>query len=364
VETLPRVFRSHGYTTAGFVSGPFLSSRYGFAQGFDLYDDYTLPQNARTASDRGATSPALTRLAIDWIDASKESAAEKPFFLFLHLWDVHYDYAPPSPYDRMFDPDYTGTVTGDDFLRNPAIRPDMDPRDLAHVVALYDGEIRFTDDHLGQIVAHLAALGLLDDTIVAVTADHGDEFFDHGRKGHGLSVYDEIILVPLVIRYPRRIAPARIVSEQVRLLDVGPTLLSLAGIRPPDDFGSRTPPGSRERERDLAPWLGGDADRASFPELVAIAESQMVFGSGTGGVRTRGRKLVEYNASHRLELYDLREDPGERRDRASEHPELVAHLATVRAAWARQFENGPALAKPILLDPDTTARLRAMGYVE
>jgi arylsulfatase A-like enzyme len=105
----------------------------------------------------------------------------------------------------MFDPDYHGTVTGEDFELGTQVHAGMDPRDLEHVVALYDGEIRYTDLYLGKVVDQLRALGVLDHTIVVVTADHGDEFFEHGRKGHKKALYDESILVPLVIRFPEKV---------------------------------------------------------------------------------------------------------------------------------------------------------------
>src|SRR5690606_27578030 len=150
--------------------------------GFTLFDESTATPN-RALARTGITSPALVELVDDYLDAWDRKGRRAPFFIFLHMWDVHYDYEPPPPYDRMFDPDYAGHADFSDFERNQSIRPDMDPRDLQHLIALYDGEIRWTDENLGKILDRLRQLRVLDDTIVVVTSDHGDEFFEHGLKG-------------------------------------------------------------------------------------------------------------------------------------------------------------------------------------
>jgi arylsulfatase A-like enzyme len=365
IPTLPRVLQDAGYATAGFVSCPLLAGGVGFAQGFDHYDDHSVPQNRRHAADRGVTSPTLLAITSDWLATWDRAGRIRPFFVFLHLWDVHYDYAPPPPYDRMFDPDYDGAVTGDGFMANPDVHAGMDARDLAHVVALYDGEIRYTDDHLGRLLDRLAAIGVLDDTIVAVTSDHGDEFFEHGGKGHGLTVYDELVRVPLVVRWPRRIGPGMRVREQVRHVDVAPTLLGLAGVAPPPGFGTGGRFGDSLRERDLTPWLTAPRSPAPFPELVAIPESQMIFGYGTGAVRTPERKLVEYaDPSRPRQLFDLASDPGETRDQAAERPDTADRFSRLRAGVGRALRDWAPPSEARQLDAETADRLRAMGYLE
>src|SRR5882724_11719654 len=102
----------------------------------------------------------------------------------------------------MFDPDYTGTVDGRRFIERDDISPKMPRRDLEHVIALYDGEIRFTDEHVGRVLDHLKEKGLLDSTVVMIVADHGDEFFEHGNKGHHRTVYDEVLHVPFALHLP------------------------------------------------------------------------------------------------------------------------------------------------------------------
>jgi arylsulfatase A-like enzyme len=278
------------------------------------------------------------------------------------MWDVHYDYAPPPPYDTQFDPDYEGDLTSDDFEKNPRLRPGMPKRDLDHLIALYDGEIRFTDEHLGKIVAELDRLGIADDTIVVVLSDHGDEFFEHGRKGHAQALYDETILIPFVLRYPRRVPAGQRFEGQVRLMDVAPTILGLASIAPPPDFGSRAAR-DEHRHRDLTPWLTGAAENAP-PELVAFSDSR-VFGHRKSSVRTATHKLIENGGEYEsTELFDLVADPGEQINfAASPNGQVLAsQLGTTLTAFTRSV-SGRNLATRAKLDADQVERLRALGYV-
>jgi arylsulfatase A-like enzyme len=280
------------------------------------------------------------------------------------MWDVHYDYAPPPPYDRMFDPDYQGSITGDDYSRNDKVSRKMDRRDLEHVRALYDGEIRFTDDHLGEIVANLRRLGVLDDTIVVVTSDHGDEFFEHGLKGHGVALYDEVVHVPLVIRYPERIAPGQRITEQVRLMDIAPTILGLAQIAAPPDFAA---PGLHDRAIDLSPWLvdGGNAERPGLP-----AFSQTLIGLRHESVRTQHAKLIqrinEVSGKTFVMLYDLAADPRESYNLNREKPPPSSRqvLDGLLSAWRIETGREKSLAIPLRHEPEQEDRLRALGYVQ
>src|SRR5262249_43502854 len=142
-------------------------------------------------------------------------------------WDVHFDFVPPPPFDKQFDPDYRGWVDGRNFFFDDRYGPGMDPRDKAHLIALYDGEIAWTDSIVGKIREEFEKAGLLDHTVIALTSDHGTEFFEHGQKGHRMTLYDEVIKTALVVRFPSKLPAARRVPGQTRSIDVGPTLLEL-----------------------------------------------------------------------------------------------------------------------------------------
>ncbi len=359
--TLAEVLRDAGYRTAGFVSGPTVMSNYGFGQGFELYDETVAAMHRNP--NRGITSPAIVERVAAYLDEWDASGRGAPFFAFVHLWDVHYDYAPPAPYDRMFDPDYTGDLTSEDFERNERLHAGMPERDLQHLIALYDGEIRFTDEHLGRIVEHLERLGVLDHTIVVVTSDHGDEFFEHGQKGHSKTLYDEIVRVPLVIRYPPRVTFGRRITEQVRLMDVAPTILGLAGIEGRRALGLWMP--MPYQALDLTPWIAGRRLYAPLPELLAFSESTAFLGVKRS-VRTNQAKLIRHHQRpERTELFDLARDPGERTNlfgSAQARP-LRRELDASFTRWTKLWRPQPKLAVARRPSPQHEARLRALGYI-
>jgi arylsulfatase A-like enzyme len=356
---------SLGYATGGFVSGPFLAADYGFARGFDVYDDYSLvdvtdPRGVGIdfgSVHRSTTTPGILRLAESWLAQTRSHRSHRPFFLFIHIFDVHYDYLP-HPDTADFDPGYEPSVHLDNLPANPAINPRMNPRDLEHLVALYDGEIRFVDDHLGHLFAALRAAGLEDTTVVAVTSDHGEEFFEHGNKAHRSDLSDVQLKVPLVVRFPSKIPAGLVVNAQVRLADVAPTLLALAGV----PAGSALPaqPGPTVLVgTNLEPSLR-DA-RVPFPELPAYG--RLICQTGDfRSYRTGTAKLVlrKTPASLREELYDLAADPGEATSIAERDPELVHHLRQLLEAASAA---GGVKAPPALLEFDHLSRLRALGYL-
>lgn len=362
VVTLAEALRDSGYATAGFVSGPTVRAVYGFAQGFETFDDDTTVAPNRLLSQKGITSPMIARLVTEWLIRWNDDGRRQPFFLFVHLWDVHYDYEPPAPYDAMFDPDYQGTMTSDGFEMNPLVHAGMPAEDLAHLVALYDGELRFTDEHIGKIVARLRDLKVLDDTLVVVTSDHGDEFFEHGGKGHGRTLFEEVVHIPLVMRYPLRLPSGLHIDRQVRLVDVAPTILGLAGVSPPPGFGTRS---SIEGigGRDLSPWLA-DSERAhELPELPAILELRKALTA----VRTNEHKLVVHlKDRHPAALFDLRKDPEEKTNLLADgaHPEVATRLAALFERWRSELAELPRAYERWNPDSDLTRRLEALGYVK
>lgn len=356
IPTLPEKLQRAGYTTAGFVSATYLDGLFGFSRGFDEYDDYTLLRVAGEKSRRAMTAHLVANRAVDWLDARAKqppAAARQPFFLFLHFFDVHYDYNPPPPYSRMFDRAYRGRSTGelDD------IRPGAAPRDVNHAVALYDGEIAWVDANIGRILARLRAQGLDRNTIVAVTADHGEEFLDHGQAGHFKTLYDEVVRVPLIVRYPGHVAAGRRVAGQVRLMDVGPTLFSLAGVRLPRAH-------IETAARSLACFVRPAAAKP-VPALPAFGDLQGEIAS----LRTADAKLIRNLRTHEEEFYDLTRDPRERHnvepasDAGSDpHHDEVAALRAMLEQW-RASNNGTD-ADAATLDEEDKAGLKSLGYMQ
>ncbi|MBM4246866.1 MAG: sulfatase [Deltaproteobacteria bacterium] len=364
--TLAEALAAAGYETAAFVSGPTVMAHFGFDQGFALYDESMVDASPQKIGDV-VTSPGLVDLVNGWLERWSDMGRAAPFFVFLHMWDVHYDYVPPPEYVQRFDPDYTGDIDTRHFESNPRLHRDMSPRDLAHVIALYDGEIRFTDDHLARIFSRLRALGVLDETIVVVTSDHGDEFFEHGQKGHAKTLYEEVLHVPLVVRYPRRIAGGLRVAAPVRLMDVAPTILGLAGVAPPAGFAAHTLDAGH-RAADLTPHVAGRAP-APMPALAAFSANRWL-GDRQSAVRTAGAKLIRHAKplpnGPVLEVFDLDRDPREQQNLAAAEaaPPLLATLDPLLDAWQADARRQTKLAQARKPVAQHEARLRALGYVE
>jgi arylsulfatase A-like enzyme len=358
VPVLAELLGAAGYTTAAFVSAPYLSSRFGFARGFDLYDDFSVPftpdRESRERAQATVSAPLLHPSVERWL----RSTAREPFFLFLHYFDVHYDYSPPAPFDRMFDPDYAGPITGRNFHADRRIRAGMPARDLEHLLALYDGEIRFTDGYVGRVLDLLAELGHADDTIVVLTSDHGDEFFEHGDKGHHRTLYEEVLHVPLVVSFPGRLPAGRVVNEPVSIVDIVPTVLELAGLPTPAAVeGQSLVPLLRPEARPNAPAR----ERALVAELYLKPNLNLQVALR----RDRLKRIQSLNFPH-SETYDLGDDPHEREPR---RPDVTtAALGGDLARWlAGTWPSYGALQtepRAVALDQGQIEALRALGYVE
>lgn len=239
ITTLAERLKARGYTTGGFFTGPNLHPAFGFDHGFDAYQNATgeeLPDELFGRSDEdtnallkvhnrshhGITSPQVTQAGSRWL--AEAAAGEEPFFLFMHYWDPHYNYEAPEDYVERFDPDYTGDSNPGNFIYGHEVQT---PRDMQHVLAAYDAEIRFTDDHITHLLDQLDELGIADETLVVFTADHGDEFYEHGKKGHQRNFFSESIRIPLAMRLPGAIPEGVVVEPLVRIQDIAPTILEL-----------------------------------------------------------------------------------------------------------------------------------------
>ena len=372
--TLAEALRDAGYRTYGVWSGPFLHPYFGFGQGFsdgdyisalgvteydagvistEKVEDRRRMSGEHRRAHAGSTSEDIADAAIRFL----EGQGDAPFLLFLHFFDVHFDYVPPESYWRRFDPDYDGSLDPHDYAHNKAIDRDLPQREIDHLLARYDGEILFTDEQIGRILDRLDALGLGDDTIVAVTADHGEEFFEHGSKGHLAGVYDELLLVPWIVRFPGRIEPGLTIETQARHLDVMPTLLDLVGLPAPDGvMGTSVAPA----------LLGGEAR-----DLTAIARLRHDKAVTFTAVRQTRHKLVMRTAEGDQgvsAVFHLADDPGEQSPRngpAVERPReemlaLLERVSDLEESLRARLDDPGALLEG--LPEDVEAALREMGY--
>lgn len=358
--TLAEVLQGAGYSTAGFVSGVYVEASYGFFQGFDHFEDQlAFPGTKLDGYEGTTTSPGLRRLVREWLRRWNDEGRQRPFFVFLHMFDVHYDYNQPPPYDSTFDSDYRGKVTSEDFIHSELIHKDMDSRDLQHIISLYDGAILYTDHHLGEILEVLRSLGELDKTLIVVTADHGDEFFEHGEKGHHRALYDESILVPLVMRFPAKIPVGRRIKQQVRLMDVAPTILSLAGFPKPHGFGGAEA-GIPYDDQDLTPLILGDP--ASNPKpLVAFGG---LWGASAYTRTGTAKMILQVEKPDNIEVYDLRSDPLEQQNLAGQNAAADDALRQQLIAWRDLHSGRETVAAKMTPSAEQLEVLRTLGYIQ
>lgn len=363
IPTLGEIFHEAGYATAGFISGPYVGPQYGYGRGMDTYVDLSAEYGGKGAEARGAIlSPKINELGLEWLDQRKE---DRPFFLFLHYFDIHYDYVPPAPYDKMFDPDYTGTADGRMFIERADVNAKMDPRDLEHIVSLYDGEIRWTDYHVGKVLDHLREKGLLESTVVMIVADHGEEFFEHGNKGHHRTVYDEVLHVPFALRLPGSSHAGEKIDAQASTLDVFPTLLDAAGITPP----------SQAEGESLTAWItGGHA--SARPAVFSDFYDKRGFNLQVAR-RTPERKTIQHfnRITHpkqaSLESYDLSTDAPEKKNLAKGGvtptiaEDLIDMTSWLDHQWRsfRAFELAGGARGSVEINDETKQKLKSLGYI-
>lgn len=304
VPTLATVLHDAGYRTGAFVSAFVLDRRYGLARGFDVYDD-------RFEIER--RGEATTAAAEAWLSAGARS--DRPFFLWLHLYDPHDPYDPPPPFREAF-----------------SARP-------------YDGEIAYDDMNVGRILARLRALDLAS-TVIAVAGDHGESLGEHGELTHAMFVYESAIRVPLILTAPGRLPAGRRVSAPVRGVDLAPTLLALAGQRPLANV----------QGVDLRPTLDG---RGTGPSS-AYAETYFprIF-MNWAELRSIQDDRWKYIDGPEPELYDLTNDAAEQTNLARRDP---ARTEAFRRALDDVTRGGPPPA-PAAVDRDTQRKLAALGYI-
>jgi arylsulfatase A-like enzyme len=298
----------------------------------------------------------VTTKALEMLDIL-ESSGER-FLLFVHYFDPHYSYQRHDSYG--FAPERVGRLAGgEDITLLRQLGDSLTADEIAFLRDLYDGEIRFTDDGIGQLMDALREKGLYDETLVVFVSDHGEEFLERGWLGHTRTLYDELIRVPLILRLPRA-TERRVIDEPVSLTSLAPTLLELLELPVPASFPAPS----------LVPQL---RQRASSPDG-AIVLSEVDFVPATEfNVRKTAKqaslvgpryKLIRNDLEHRLELYDMQTDPAEAHDVAEKHPERVQGMAAQLDALLAQARAGAADAPVLDLSDEEIRALQALGYGE
>ena len=313
ITTLPEILKQKGYVTAAFVSAFVLDSQFKLDQGFDLYSDDLALAEAKVSSMDLHRRAADTQLEVEtWLKKN----SDRKFFLWIHYYDPHDPYEPPEPYRSNY------------------------------AKSLYDGEIAYTDQVLGQLLNHLDASGLKEKTIVVLTSDHGEGLGEHHEQTHSLFIYNATQHVPLMFRLPG--VPAGRRKEVVAHIDIAPTLLDLIGIAPDPGMQGRT----------LRAQLNGEqADSRSVYAESRLAELHYGW-SPLRSLTTTEHRFIEAPTA---ELYDRRTDRSETKNIADQKPEIVQTLRKELNVILQT--SSQSNADPGKIDPDTEEKLRALGYV-
>ncbi len=340
-----------GFATAGFVANGYVSSKFGFKQGWATWTNYVREHKANRAK-------YVVEDAVSWLESRP---TDKPFFLYVHTIDPHVPYIPPRKYWSLYDSGrYQGPVQPTqtakllEKVKTRKIR--LTERDKIRLEALYDGEITYHDDQLVHLHEALEKHDLLDDTLVVVTSDHGEEFFEHGSVGHGHSLYEELLHVPLVFRLPgSKEGEGTHSLAEVNLVDVMPTACEILGVECPGGIEGTS----------MVPLLKG-APRIGFPSV-----SFSIFLNGQRAARMGRYKFISKGLNP--SLYDLKTDPRETHNLAAQKPIALSGLRDALGMHIGRFvtvtKHGKKNARTrhkgnkTVIDPETERQLKALGYL-
>lgn len=337
ITTLAEVLAAEGYRTAAFTGGGQIDPLFGLGQGFE---QYTMP----AADDFEISVDA----ALGWI----ESVEGEPFFLFLHTYQPHHPYDPDPEVLALFDDSYDGPMQGPISVTRlkdiNAGEIELSERDVEHIVATYDAEIREVDTAFGRLIDALESRDLLAPSLVVFTSDHGEEFGEHGYVGwHSHTFYEELLRVPLFFKYPAGGPQGQRVDRMVRSIDIAPTVLKAVGLRVPQAFSGI----------DLAALLS----ERQVPPLVSVGRLDRIDTARVSFIRDDRFKL-ERVLSRRQRLFDLVEDPAEVWDTSGNYPGEVSRLITT---YEETLSSRPAAQGNVIEPGDKLRReLQDLGYIQ
>lgn len=342
--TLAEILKQNGYATIALSASPIVrktGTKYnnfgGFDRGFDVFDEQCMWREARCMNEK----------LVSYLDQARE-----PFFAYVHYIDPHDPYRPPGWYQKRYALDYEGpdfVVAGNpnpiaDAIQWSKPMPEYQPRDLQHLVNLYDDEISYFDGELAVLMGELASRGVLDHTIVVLAADHGEQFLEHGYMKHCWTLFETDIHTPLALLLPGATKGVD-VREPVQNVDVVPTVLDYAGI----DARGFTFDGE-----SLRPLIEGARPPAEYTFAM----------QGTRRSVADQRFKLRYNAKLReFNLHDLDADPEERLNVLGDHTADFLRLQQALGEWETRIAEGKTATEMVAASEAVQERLRALGYI-
>jgi arylsulfatase A-like enzyme len=341
LKTMAEYMKESGYNTLGLLEQGQLRSYMGFAQGFNYYNSYMI------------LATFLNEEFLDWLPFNKH----RKFFAYLHYQDVHAPYTPLPAYAEMFSlkKDNLVPIRGSawqkakDDWREFLIdfkdkKVEVTQADLDQLVNSYDAEIRALDDELGVFFQKLKDQGLYDNSIIIITADHGEAFLEHGKFDHGNGLYDEVLRIPLIIRFPK-MEYKGVVEPPVQMVDLLPTILDYLKIPQSDDISGHS----------LMTHLAEDNGAGEYPVYSEWEEFVMI--------RKGDNKLIYDRKLERAELYNLKTDPLEQNDLSAQDLALVEDMKTELLNWSKEVEAKRIEQVGIKVDDKTVENLKSLGYI-
>ena len=330
--TLAWVLQSHGYVTGAVVASAVLDSRFGLNRGFDFYYDHFDFNRLQESNIEEMERPGnvVADITLDWLAKNYN----KKFFFWMHLYDPHFPYRPPAPYDAEYKD-----------------RP-------------YDGEIAFADEQVGRLIHFLKEKGLYQNTLVVLSGDHGESLGEHGEKTHGFFIYNSTLHVPLVIHVPGA-GSGQTLPELVNLADIVPTVLRVLDVDVPKEV----------QGRDLMPIIEAKTLEAKSTEFKSAeakreADSRSLYAEtflprlhfNWSELRSVETDKYHFIDAPKPELYDLSKDPGETTNLFSQKQAVADELHARLSKLIVQYSAGQELAEKTGLDPALMERLKSLGY--
>ena len=393
VPTLAQQLKAHGYQTASFSNNAYVSSITGLTQGFDRVEDLWQANNTRgiqrtklsklikSLERRGKLTKPLVHLLRtlqnrrammkrsrntrddgaqrtnakiqQWLTTERNQ--EQPFFIFVNYMECHEPYRPPYPYNEKFLPKRFSAKRAAQVGSNKEVMQrlaDGQGQDDVEILrALYDGELHYLDQQIGNLVQFLKSKGLLDDTMLVITADHGDCLGEQNQIGHRMALCEPLVHVPLIIRHPTYFHRNERNATQVSLIDLYPTCLALAGaaLPPPDPYDFHSLLDTPDPDRSCV-----------FAENTAPRSLNSMI---SRSVRTDRYKYI-WNSTQAHELYDLVNDPQETVNLIYDEPAIAQKLQRELDLWQSRFSSDQVETAQAEYEDIVLERLRDLGYVE
>lgn len=348
VELISERLKAEGFQTTGFVANGYVSEKFGFEKGWDTFKNYI--RLSKPSQAERVFGDSLT-----WLKENKDKGR---FFLYIQTIDPHVPYRHNGDTTDQYygGPGYTGSL-GKSISAEKQIAAGKKPlsaNDLKWLKAMYHGEVSHHDIEMGKFMEEIKALGVPDNTMIIVTNDHGEELGDHGKYGHGHSMYEELLRAPLLIHYPTAIKPSVLSHEVVENVDIAPTIVDVLGLKPMEKADGLS----------LVPLMRGEAVQRPYYAMSEFMENRRA-------IRVGDWKMI-WAAGTTVNVYHSEEDRGEKNDLAKTatiaRRMLEVHAGEAQATFdkkqrmqdistKRQFKAGVAD-----IDPETRKQLEALGY--